>query len=183
MSLKTDYKNDILNTEVNTNRKFNMIQNQDGTVSFVDVTEYDQHGDNFGASDINATNHAVNQINANLTATYDPITKKWYELVNGQRGSEIKMGMIPNYSDPITVTNGLVAPRDMVINANAQVYYGHPSLTVKINGNPVMSWTENTPSGVVWEANGAPFKFELSEGDVFTWEGSGTLNAYGFGCK
>lgn len=47
------YKDDILDTSVNTRRKYRMIQNADGTVSFEDATTYLQIGDNFGAADIN----------------------------------------------------------------------------------------------------------------------------------
>ena len=56
ITLKTDYKDDVLDTSVNERRKYQMIQNGDGTVSFVDVTEYSQVGDSFGGADINATN-------------------------------------------------------------------------------------------------------------------------------
>ena len=59
MSLKTDYKDDIL--AVGNLRKYQMIQNNDGTVSFQDVTQYAQTGDVFGAGDINKTNQAVNE--------------------------------------------------------------------------------------------------------------------------
>lgn len=59
MSLKTDYKDDIL--AVGNLRKYQMIQNNDGTVSFQDVTQYEQTGDVFGAGDINRTNQAVNE--------------------------------------------------------------------------------------------------------------------------
>ena len=48
------YQDDILDTSVNTRRKYNMIQNADGTVSFEDATVYSQVGDTFGAADINA---------------------------------------------------------------------------------------------------------------------------------
>ena len=53
MALKTDYKDDVLDTSVNTQRKYKMIQNDDGTVSFEDVTEYLQTGDSFGAQEMN----------------------------------------------------------------------------------------------------------------------------------
>ena len=65
--LKTDYKDDILDTSQNTKRKYQMIDNGDGTVSFEDVTEYLQQGDSFGADDINDTNEEVNIINDKLT--------------------------------------------------------------------------------------------------------------------
>ena len=47
-----------------------MIQNDDGTVSFVDVTDYSQVGDSFGAVDINATNEKCNEINNSLPKIY-----------------------------------------------------------------------------------------------------------------
>lgn len=55
MSLKTDYKDAMFPGK----RKYRMVQNEDGTVSFDDVTEYTQQGDRFGAKDINDTNTAV----------------------------------------------------------------------------------------------------------------------------
>ena len=63
--LKTNYVDDVLDTSVNDKRKYNMIQNADGTVSFVDVTTYTQNGDSFGAKDVNDTNTAVNELNNN----------------------------------------------------------------------------------------------------------------------
>ena len=70
--LKTDYKNAQLDTSKNTKRKFNLINNADGTISFEDVTEYIESGDVFSANDINETNEAVNTANlifSNMTAT------------------------------------------------------------------------------------------------------------------
>ena len=61
MALKTNYKEDVLAT-ANTKRKYNMITNDDGTVSFEDVTEYQQTGDNFGAGDVNQICEAVNSL-------------------------------------------------------------------------------------------------------------------------
>lgn len=57
--LRTDYKDDVLNTEVNTQRKYQMITNDDGTVSFIDVTDYAQVGDGFGGAVVNAQNEAL----------------------------------------------------------------------------------------------------------------------------
>ena len=51
--LRTDYKDDLLDTSVNERRKYNMITNEDGTVSFEDVTVYSQVGDTFGAGILN----------------------------------------------------------------------------------------------------------------------------------
>lgn len=62
MALRTDYKDDILDTSVNEKRKYNLITNSDGTVSLEDVTEYSQVGDSFGGADINRTNEEINRI-------------------------------------------------------------------------------------------------------------------------
>lgn len=68
MALKTDYKDDGFAG----NRKYRMITNADGTMSFEDVTPYDPVGDSFGALDINTTNKAINRLDhvteVNLTA-------------------------------------------------------------------------------------------------------------------
>lgn len=55
--LREDYKNDIFAGM----RKYEMVQNADGTISLDDVTQYTQIGDIFNSDDINATNKAVNE--------------------------------------------------------------------------------------------------------------------------
>lgn len=58
--LPVNFQDDIVNASMNGKRRYNLIQNTDGTVSLEDVTTYDQVGSNFGAGQINATNKAVN---------------------------------------------------------------------------------------------------------------------------
>ena len=58
--LRTDYRDDILDLTQNTQRKYRMITNDDGTVSFEDVTVYSQIGDSFGAADVNTITDALN---------------------------------------------------------------------------------------------------------------------------
>jgi hypothetical protein len=67
-TLKTNYKDDILDLNQNDRRCFTMTTNEDNTVSFRDVTRYEQQGDSFRASDINATN---TQVNANTEKIAD----------------------------------------------------------------------------------------------------------------
>jgi hypothetical protein len=57
--LRTDYKDDILDVSVNTQRKYRQVDNGDGTISFVDVTVYSQQGDTFGAGDVNKINSSL----------------------------------------------------------------------------------------------------------------------------
>lgn len=67
--LRTDYVDDVLDTSKNTIRKYKQIQNSNGTVSFVDVTEYLTVGTEFGAKDINDITKANNDLNKSLTAS------------------------------------------------------------------------------------------------------------------
>jgi hypothetical protein len=46
-TLRTNYKDDILAAAMDGKRQYQMIQNGNGTVSFVDVTDYTQNGDTF----------------------------------------------------------------------------------------------------------------------------------------
>ena len=82
--LKTNYVDDVLDSDKNQFRKYQMIYNDDGTVSFVDATTYTQNGDSFGAKDINDTNAAVNELNSNLSAIIPDYTKatKIFECVD-----------------------------------------------------------------------------------------------------
>ena len=59
--LPVDFQDDILTEDMDGRRRYKMITNADGTVSFVDATEYTQVGNNFGQAQINATNEAVNE--------------------------------------------------------------------------------------------------------------------------
>lgn len=65
MTLKTDYK-DYTFQEGETLRKYQQISNDDGTISFRDVTSYQQEGDRFSASDINSTNAKVNELETDI---------------------------------------------------------------------------------------------------------------------
>ncbi len=79
--LKTDYKDDVLNTEVNEQRKYKTIDNGDGTISLEDATEYLQQGDSFGAEDLNKMNQAINDIkNAEAAVTKDDIIDSLEEI-------------------------------------------------------------------------------------------------------
>ncbi len=78
--LKTNYKDDVLDASKNEKRKFRMIQNDDGTVSFDDATEYTQQGDAFGAADINATNAKINEQSQSLTEKINALVQKLHPV-------------------------------------------------------------------------------------------------------
>ena len=73
--LSTDFKDDIL-SDHSGRRKFQMIQNDDGTVSFEDVTEYSQTGSAYGAKEVNEEREAINAI-------IDELNKKQSQITGG----------------------------------------------------------------------------------------------------
>ena len=69
ITLKTDYKDAVLDIMQNTLRKFSQTDNDDGTISLTDETVYSQNGDAFAAIDINNTNKAKKEIREVRTAS------------------------------------------------------------------------------------------------------------------
>lgn len=61
-NLPTDFKDDILNTDVNIDRKYHQMYNSDDSVSMSDVTSYLQRGTVFGAAEVNQIHSAINNI-------------------------------------------------------------------------------------------------------------------------
>lgn len=70
--LSTDFKDQIL-SDVNTQRKYKQTVNEDGTVSLLDMTAYDQQGSSYSARDINEEREAINNIYVNKLVTLDEI--------------------------------------------------------------------------------------------------------------
>lgn len=60
-TLPVNFKDDILQDSMAGKRRYRVIQNDDGTISLEDATQYTQLGDSFGQGQINATNQAVNE--------------------------------------------------------------------------------------------------------------------------
>ena len=61
VTLPVNFQDDILNSSMNGKRRYNIVQNSDGTISLEDVSTYDQVGNNYGAAQINALNKSVNE--------------------------------------------------------------------------------------------------------------------------
>lgn len=58
MPLKSDYKDAMYDGQ----RRYRLVQNEDGTYSLPDATTYTQAGDKFGANDINAVTGEINKM-------------------------------------------------------------------------------------------------------------------------
>ena len=142
MPLRTDYTNDILDTSKNTERKYN-IKNSNGTiveenVTFEDVTEYEQEGSRFGASDINATNTKVNELDSNLINSNGESFRFGYQ--DGKRGYLINEEgadtFYPFKSTDIYISH-LVMPSGTIYVAPDQNQYGVEYHTVSIDNTRV----------------------------------------------
>lgn len=62
--MKTDWKDDVFEQ-----RKYIMTNNDDGTVSLEDATEYSQAGDAFGAKELNEIGEEVNRAKDTVLVT------------------------------------------------------------------------------------------------------------------
>ena len=145
MSLRTDYKDAIYSG----NKKYNMIRNDDGTVSFEDKTTYYEFDDTslFGANDINQTNEKLNQIlemheNGTLSINVrglDMATGSEYKddtLVILSSGGKLYRGTLktlPNYL--ARVSPKFAEPTD--------VYWGNGSWTCPADGFLVIKVTSS----------------------------------------
>ena len=165
ITLPTNYRDDILNPSADGKRKYIMSYNQDGTVSFEDVTPYEQVGSDYGAGDINTTNEAVNEsfdknklikdldtINALTEEGYAPDALAFKELNDSLGGYALttKDGKIAYYqvsegADSATPFNsanfeGYLAAEIRSINdSSPNSYYWHYYNNVKTEKN----WTTN----------------------------------------
>lgn len=83
--LKTDYKDDVINTELAADRKFGEVANEDGTYSYNDVTPYTQEGDEYGAKQINEENTHTNYAIEAADRTYSgaDLTERFAEEIAG----------------------------------------------------------------------------------------------------
>lgn len=86
-TLKTNYKDDVLDVTQNELRKFNVINNDDGTISLIDVTKYSQTGDKFGAKDVNSIATEIEEHKNNVNNPHS-VTK-----------TQVGLGNVNNTSD------------------------------------------------------------------------------------
>lgn len=71
-ALRTDYKDDVFSG----NRQYRMINNANNTVSFEDVTDYEQVGDVYGAAEINEQNQVINEKGVVVSNTDIPVENR-----------------------------------------------------------------------------------------------------------
>lgn len=118
--LPTNYQDDIIADNMGGKRRYNLINNPDGTVSLEDVTKYTQVGSDFNAKNINATNTAIN-------ACYSST-----EVDNKLNTKVNTSSIVNNASTLLTATNsaqvagavGIKGLKDYIPTVQSGVYQG-----------------------------------------------------------
>lgn len=129
------------------NRKYKMINNSDGTVSFEDVTEYtNKENSFFGASDANAMNAAVNELNTNLTSVQT-------NLNNNMTLDQIRNMIRPDLSDKKTDLLEISFDRWSTVNRTRTFYAPTTNVPSAITSSAFMGlweciWIDSTHVGV-----------------------------------
>lgn len=134
MALKENYKNYIPDSN---GRKYSITEDAQGFMRIQDQTNYTQVGDNFGANDINAITHEVNNINttiqdiddkfeSEIIVTIPKSTGSNYTLVTDSKGGtyytiEINVtGMTPSYVG--TKETDYVRPTPFTVEDNDAIF-------------------------------------------------------------
>ena len=82
--LPTNYQNEVMNQAMSNRRQYRVIQNNNNTISFIDVTVYDREGSLFDADDVNAITEQINLNIQDLLSIHNSID---VGVVNGIKGS------------------------------------------------------------------------------------------------
>lgn len=100
--LKTDYQNYIPAENMGGRKRYQLVNNDDGTVSLIDTTEYAIVGNKFGATDINNTNERVNNLYGYITSQTILDKSLWvngvYTLQSSNFTGSNMVYIIPGYS-------------------------------------------------------------------------------------
>ena len=117
MALKEDYKDAVFSGL----RKYKTVENDDGTVSLADVTEYAEKGDKFGAKDLNEITKKINSTDEGLTnqgKKIEDLTTNMSGLTFGQDANG-KWGYRVGGADPVIPFNtGDKLKESRVVNGN-----------------------------------------------------------------
>lgn len=92
---RTDYKDQLLDSSVNTKRKYDLVDESGNVVaqnvSLEDKTAYSQNGDTFGAAEVNKIHEELNGLNESLTAENNQTFQFAYDSESGKYGYKAKV--------------------------------------------------------------------------------------------
>lgn len=168
--LKTDYKDDIFPGA----RRYDLVKNEDGTVSFTDKTDYTQEGDKFGAGEINAICQEINETKKSVgdgkKLVAEAITAKGQATdtdaefaVMAENIGRIETGANQTnrtthwsgYEDVIVQQNPVDPSQALITIPNKEAGKSYYDSTSKISGNVANLNADNIKSGVKVGRSGA----------------------------
>lgn len=138
--LPTNFQDDILDTSMSNKRRYQIIENSDGTISLEDVSTYVKVGSEFGMEEVNATNGAVNALidnTSNIDNTPDD-QKSVLFAKNAEKATvaeNVDNDFILINQQVLTFANKICTIKDDRITANslADVYFTADSINVAEN--------------------------------------------------
>lgn len=151
MSLKTDWKDDVLDISMSGRRRYNIVRGNETVeqgVSLVDDTSYSQVGDTFGADELNEICEEVNGISSNLIANE----------INVPTSSWVSDSTNPNYGYKAIIssalyTNNFVPQYVDLIPYDGSVFFSDGEEDAKGLLNQIVNFSA---SGVTFYASAIP---------------------------
>lgn len=192
--LPVNYKDDVLDTSMGGRRRYNLIQNDDGTVSFEDVTEYTQTGDNYGAAQLNASNKAINESvdKAKVIDSLDDIAANTQpgmvagalavSELNGNLGQNAAIGQ---YGSPWNITTAYknVGSKMPVVNNDfyETVSGNDAEIKIKKPGTYLLLASSEFGAsagtgGTAWDSILDDYGAEIMRANAYVYGGSATVN-------
>lgn len=160
MALPTNFIDDILASS-NLKRKYKMVNNPDGTVSFDDVTQYQQIGSEFGAKQINETNGGINEINNKRLKTLNEVnlTTQAGFFVDALAIKELANNSIDKIQRQETVINSKVEGKQIYTKA----FEIHP-----IPSNTFSRFQINIPDAkYIWLDASNSYAYNVQGGEIY----------------
>ncbi|MEE1078530.1 MAG: hypothetical protein UIC64_05695 [Agathobacter sp.] len=133
-----EYKDQILDTSVNTKRVYNIVDSDGNIVaeniSFEDKTVYSQEGTEFGAKEVNEIYKAIDEVNSSLNVRYDPETDyiqaffndNWVNVVLANVNIKTRDIFITNGSNDIdnwlSLKSGASSAQCLMTISNEKIY-------------------------------------------------------------
>ncbi len=139
MALKTDYKDDVI-ANGGLNRKYNMITNEDGTVSFEDVTEYEVVGDFLRGVDVNDITSSIGNLEELSTEDKSSLVGSIVELSNKDTPVTVQGGVLSSRGTGTAtlVVSNKVAALTVDITAKVNISQGQSIATLNDEYNPLV---------------------------------------------
>lgn len=131
MALKTDYKDDVLDTTVNEKRVYNLVDQSGNTVmsglSLEDVTVYSQTGDSFGAQEINEINNDLTVASEQSAINKQTLGYSKKNLLKCTATSQTVNGVTFTVNDDGSVTVNGTATAKILKTIYRDKYFGYGS--------------------------------------------------------